>query len=221
MVQDKAPSLDRLAESVERFVAGPPPEVTPFQLGERLIRIRHILDILELRFAREAAAFATTEEAIAQGSTSAIDWVRHQCRMSGSAAARSIATGETADELPASVAALDEGAIGFAHLALLAGTARALQRSGGASCFDERPLLDLRHRALGWPFRFRLHPRSPCRRCRRSARRERHRCRVAASRVLRVRGRSARISRARSTRWVAPPFGSRSSRSAAASGAER
>ena len=134
--------LERLAELVERLVSGPPPEVTPFQLGERLIRLRHILDRLELRFAREAAAFAATEEAIAQGSNSSIDWVRHQCRMSGTAAARSIATGETADELPASVAALDEGTIGFAHLALLAGTARALQRSAGTAGFDERPLLD-------------------------------------------------------------------------------
>jgi hypothetical protein len=98
---DNGDLLDRLAESVERLVAGPPPEVTPFQLGERLIRLRHLLDLLELRFAREAAAFAATEEAVMQGSTSSIDWVRHQCRMSGSAAARSIATGESAD-LPCS-----------------------------------------------------------------------------------------------------------------------
>jgi hypothetical protein len=61
--------------------------------------------------------------------------------MSGSAAARSVATGEAADQLPASVAALEEGTIGFGHLALLAGTARALQRSAGAEGFDERALL--------------------------------------------------------------------------------
>ena len=135
-------SLEHLVESVKWFLAGPPLEVTPFQLGERLILFRHTIDLLELGFAREAAAFAATDEAVAQGSNSSIDWVRHQCRMSGTAAARSVATGEAADELPASVAALDEGTIGFGHLALIAGTARALQRSGGAAGFDERPLLD-------------------------------------------------------------------------------
>jgi hypothetical protein len=83
--------------------------------------------------------------------------------MSGNAAARSIATGEAAESLPGSVAALEEGRIGFAHLALLAGTARALRSStsgaatddaprsdaaagpagAGAPGFDERPLLAL------------------------------------------------------------------------------
>jgi Domain of unknown function (DUF222)/HNH endonuclease len=118
-------------------------ELSPFELGERLIRLRHGIDLLELRFAREAATFATTDEYEAQGSTSAIDWVRHQCAMSVSAAARSIATGEQADRLPASVAALEDGRIGFAHLALLAGTARAIRGTATETGFDERPLLEL------------------------------------------------------------------------------
>jgi hypothetical protein len=131
--------LERLLASIEAFVAVPAGEVTPFQLGERLIRLRHGIDLLELRFAREAAGFASTDEAIAQGSTSPIDWIRHQCRMSGQAAARSVATGEEVANLPASVSALEEGRIGFAHLALLAGTERAVQRSG---TFEEGPLLE-------------------------------------------------------------------------------
>jgi hypothetical protein len=131
--------LDRLLAGIETFVAEPA-EVTAFQLGERLIRLRHGIDLLELRFARDAAGFASTDEFEAQGSNSPVDWVRHQCRMSGSAAARSIATGSAAAQLPASVAALETGRIGFAHLSLLAGTERSLQRVGG---FDERPLLEL------------------------------------------------------------------------------
>jgi len=63
--------------------------------------------------------------------------------MSGNAAARSIATGESAGSLPASVAALEEGRIGFAHLALLAGTARAVTGTAAETSFDERPLLGL------------------------------------------------------------------------------
>jgi hypothetical protein len=56
-------------------VAAPVGEVTPFALGERLIRLRHGIDLLGLRFAREAAAFASTDEAVAQSSTSTIDWI--------------------------------------------------------------------------------------------------------------------------------------------------
>jgi hypothetical protein len=138
--EDTSVSLDRFLEVVEAFVASGF-EGTAFELGERLIRFRHGIDLLELRFARDAAAFASTEEAEAQGSVSPIDWVRHQCRMSGGAAASAIATGAEAEHLPASVAALEAGRLGFDHLSLLAATERALQRTGRP--FDERPLLEL------------------------------------------------------------------------------
>jgi hypothetical protein len=138
--EDKVAPLDRFLGEVDAFVASPGGEITAFELGERLIRLRHGIDLLELRFAADAAVFASTDEAVAQGSNSAVDWVRHQCRMSSTAAARSIATGAAAPHLPASVAAMEEGRLGFAHLALLAGTERALTRTGRS--FDERPLLD-------------------------------------------------------------------------------
>ncbi len=138
--EDNAGSLERLLSGIELFVATTAGDVTPFELGERLIRLRHGIDLLELRFGREAAAFAATDEAAAQGSTSPLNWIRHQCRMAGGAAGRSLTTGEEAEHLPASVAALEEGRIGFAHLALLASTERALKATG---TFQERPLLDL------------------------------------------------------------------------------
>jgi Domain of unknown function (DUF222) len=136
-------SLDDLMGAIDAFLGGPPVEITAYELGEHLIRLRHGLDLLELRFAREAALFAGTDEYEAQGSTSPVDWVRHQCAMSGNAAARAIATGEQAEALPASVAALEAGRIGFAHLSLLAGTARALAGPAAAPRFDEGPLLAL------------------------------------------------------------------------------
>ncbi len=141
--EDNIAGLDRLLEGIAAYVGMPAGEATPFQLGERLIRLRHGIDLLELSFAREAAAFAATDEAIAQGSTSAVDWVRHQCRVSASAAGRAITTGEVAEQLPRGTAALDAGQIGYGHLALLAGTARALPRGPGRIGFDERPLLAL------------------------------------------------------------------------------
>ena len=143
-----AAPLDLLMQGIEAFVAAPG-ALIEFAIGERLIRLRHAIDLLELHFAREAAAFAATTEFEAEGSASPIDWVRHHCAVSGSAAARAIATGEQATDLPASVAALEAGRIGFAHLALLAGTARAVAGAtgatgaAGASGFDERPLLGL------------------------------------------------------------------------------
>jgi Domain of unknown function (DUF222) len=136
-------SLERLMGAVDAFLEGPPVEITAYELGEHLIRLRHGLDLLELRFARDAALFAGTGESESQGSTSPVDWVRHQCGMSGNAAARSIATGEQADSLPASVAALEAGRIGFAHLSLLAGTARVLAGTAAAPRFNEGPLLAL------------------------------------------------------------------------------
>jgi hypothetical protein len=138
---DKLAPFDRLLQAVEAFAASPGSEITAFELGERLIRFRHGIDLLELRFAHEAAAFASTDEAVRQGSISSIDWIRHRCRMSGNVAARSVATGEAAAQLPASVAALEAGRIGFGHLALMAGTERAVERAGRS--FDERPLLEL------------------------------------------------------------------------------
>src|ERR1700686_3639039 len=132
-------SLRSLMGDIQQFVAAPA-EDSPSELGERLIELRHGIDLLELRFAREAATFATTDEYEAQGSTSPINWVRHQCAMSINAAARAVATGEAAERLPASVAAMEAGRIGFAHLALIAGTERAVTGGGG---FDECPLLEL------------------------------------------------------------------------------
>jgi hypothetical protein len=135
--------LGNLLGAVERFVAAPEDERSPFEVGERLIQLRHGIDLLELAFARQAARFASSNESEAQGSTSPIDWVRHHCAMSVNAAARAVATGEEAPHLTASVAALEAGRIGFAHLALMAGTSRAINASAGDDCFDERPLLEL------------------------------------------------------------------------------
>jgi len=116
----------RASPGHQGFVSGSTFELTPAELGDHLIRLRHGIDLLELGFAAEAAVFAATDEYDAQGSVSPIDWIRHHCHMSGHAAARAVAAGEQVHRLPASVAALEAGDIGFAHFSLLAGTARAL-----------------------------------------------------------------------------------------------
>jgi hypothetical protein len=120
-------ALSGLLEAVQGFVNRPPQALTAADLGEQLIRLRHGIDLLELGFAADAAVFAGTDEYEVQGSTSAVDWLRHNCRMSGHAAARAVAAGEQCPSLPESVAALEAGRIGFAHFSLLAGVSRALR----------------------------------------------------------------------------------------------
>ena len=164
-----ADRLEALLRAIQDFAEVPSLELTPADLGDHLVRLRHGIDLLELGFATDAATFAATDEYDAQGSVTPIDWIRHHCRRSGHAAATAVAAGEQMGRLPASVAALDAGDIGFAHFALLARTARALSArpataaldapvSGDASgdadpadpsaqlralAFDERPLLEL------------------------------------------------------------------------------
>jgi hypothetical protein len=114
---------------------------TPEQLGQELIRIRHLCDLLELEFSAVAADFAATEEYERLGSVSPVAWIRHECRMSARAATDAVSVGEQADALPASVDAVTDGRIGFAHLAVLAGCAGAIRGSSTAGDFDEAPLL--------------------------------------------------------------------------------
>ena len=169
MAAAEATPLETLIGAIERFVQLPTLELTPAELGDFLVRLRHGIDVLELGFATGAATFATTDEYDAQGSVTAIDWIRHHCKMSAHAAARSVAAGEQMGRLPASVTALDAGEIGFAHFSLLASVARAVNVRPGRGTvdaevtgdvtgdagpdaadpsaspirFDERPLLDL------------------------------------------------------------------------------
>jgi hypothetical protein len=68
--------------------------------------------------------------------------MRVECGMTSAAATSAIAVGTHAMALRESIAAVEQGRLGFAHLALMAGTARAFRESPTASAFDEQPLLD-------------------------------------------------------------------------------
>ena len=114
---------------------------SPEQLGEELIQLRHCCDLLELEFAAVAAEFDQTDEYELQGSVSPVSWIRHHCNVSGHTASQAVCVGEQAQELPQAVDAVSDGRIGYAHLALLASTARAVSTVTGS--FDEAPLLEL------------------------------------------------------------------------------
>ena len=136
-----SPKLEALRAAVLEFVSAPEEGRDPAHRGQDLKELRHLLDLGELTFAAQAHAFAATEEAERQGSASTIDWVRHEAHMSTTAATSAIRVGEQMPTLPQSVAAVRSGAIGFAHLSLMASTAAAVTESTDAPPFDEQPLL--------------------------------------------------------------------------------
>jgi hypothetical protein len=113
----------------------------PPGLREDLIRLRRIIDRIELEFSMVAGAFAGTEEEEWQGCVSPPHWMRVECGMTSSAATSAIAVGSHAVDLAESIAAVEDGTLGFAHLALMAGTARAFHESPTATAFEEQPLL--------------------------------------------------------------------------------
>jgi hypothetical protein len=104
---------------------------------ERLIHKRHVMDLQELSFAQEAAEFAATDAWDEDGSTSAIDWLRFNCKMTAGAAANSIAVGEAMIRIPESTQAVTDDAIGYTHLTTIARTAAAV-----GDRFDEKLLVE-------------------------------------------------------------------------------
>ena len=104
---------------------------------ERLIRKRQLLDLQELSFAQEAAEFAASDAWDEDGSASAIDWIRFNCKMTSTAAANSIAVGEAMNRTARSIQAVFAYELGYAHLVVMARTAEALGER-----FDEKVLLE-------------------------------------------------------------------------------
>jgi len=121
--------------------------------AEELKTLRRACNLLELEFATVAAEFATGFAAVAAleaaasdeyayaGYVSPVSWMRHECHMTGAAASGAIGVGQQREVLPTSIAAMEDGEIGFAHLALMASTASAIGESPTGAGFDEAPLL--------------------------------------------------------------------------------
>src|SRR2546423_637537 len=80
---------------------------------------------------------AGTNEFEQDGSNTPTDWIRINCRMTGPAAANSIAVGNNLGQLEKSTVGAMRGELGYAHMVVLARTAEA---TGDA--FNERDLLE-------------------------------------------------------------------------------
>src|ERR1700694_1788577 len=132
-------AASELLRASERYRSRPVLEHTGAQLGAELIGLRHVVDLLEVEFAKLAGRFAETDEWDGGGYYSPIHWLRVNCHLGGGAAAERIAVGEQLDQLPLSAAAIEEGGIGFGHLALIARTSEAV--ADGPRQLDEGRLL--------------------------------------------------------------------------------
>jgi len=126
--------------SYDHLVLQPPVQIAPVGalLALELVGLRQQIDRLELKFSQLAAAFDETEHWDEEGSNSAIDWMRFNCRMTSTAAADRLAVGVRLADLAQSRDAMEAGDIGFAHLTVMARTANAVGKA-----FDEAKLLRL------------------------------------------------------------------------------
>ena len=130
-----------LFAAIERFRQRPKANRTPEELKAELVEERYAVDLLELDYAEAAGCFAKFGEEQLEGSVSHIDWIRHNCKMSGSTAADRVCAGEQLASLPESAQAVVNGEIGFAHFSVIARTASAIAESTTAAPFDEHQLL--------------------------------------------------------------------------------
>src|SRR5260221_1392774 len=143
-------SLSELLLAVERYRSRPPVELSGAQIGKELVQLRHVIDLVEVEFAKLSGRFVETSEWDDGGFFSPIHWIRVNCHLGGGAAADRIAVGERLAELPLASAALDEGGIGFSHLALIAPTSEPVR---GRPCPPRRgPLPRQGLRLIRHPF---------------------------------------------------------------------
>ena len=131
--------MSELLAAVEGYRSRPAVELSGAEIGAELVGLRHVVDLLEVEFARLSGRFADTDEWDGGGFLSPIHWIRVNCHLGGGAASDRITVGQQLAELPLSAAAVEEGGIGFSHLALIARTSEAV--ADGPRSLDEGRLL--------------------------------------------------------------------------------
>jgi len=132
-------AVSELHAAVERYRSRPAVELSGAEIGAELVGLRHVIDLLEVEFATLSGRFADTDEWDGDGFLSPIHWIRVNCHLGGGAASDRITVGQQLAELPLSAAAVEEGGIGFSHLALIARTSEAV--ADGPRSLDEGRLL--------------------------------------------------------------------------------
>ncbi len=107
-------------------------------LRSETIALAHFRDLVELALARLSAQLAESQLWEEEGFLSPVAWLRQEAKLASGVAAERVAVGSRLEQVPHSLQALEQGQIGFAHLALLVRTAEFCEPGR----FGERPLLE-------------------------------------------------------------------------------
>jgi hypothetical protein len=105
------------------------------EITAEMVRVRRDIDDGKLYFSQLAAAVAGFDY-WDDGSGTAIEWITFECKVTRNDAADSIAVGEQLSRMPESIQAMRADEIGFAHMPVIARTAKAV-----GNVFDEKVLL--------------------------------------------------------------------------------
>jgi hypothetical protein len=149
-----------LIDEFQEAIVGDLPED---DLTGRLERRQYVIDRLKLDFAKDAARlaaqFATENAGDLLDAPTAGEWIRHNCKTTGSVAYDAINVGEQLHRLSKCADAVAAGTIGFAHLSVIARTAKALDGLRTEPAFSEDELLErARESSVGrlWHYCMRL-----------------------------------------------------------------
>src|SRR6266581_4476405 len=89
------------------------------ELGEELRQLAGQIDSLTGKFCRKAREFQRRGGHLAEGAPSAVSWLRHNCKMSSTAAADRLCVGKELEALPKIAEALASGEIGYQSTSVL------------------------------------------------------------------------------------------------------
>lgn len=114
----------------------------PEQHASALMLLAKARDLSSLEMAEHTVELDKSQACVEDwGSVSTISWLRHEGKMTSTAAADCLHIGEQLANLPKTVEAVRDGRIGFAHAAIIARHAQAITHSQSAEPFDETPFL--------------------------------------------------------------------------------
>jgi hypothetical protein len=127
-----------LEHAVATLDAGDPATADLDALSAELVAIRRGIDRLEAQFSRRLVAFDARRGFEAAGSADLISWLRTECRMGTSAAARRSHVARQLTELPDTEAAWRSGAISLGHAVVIG---RAVDEVGAETARSVEPAL--------------------------------------------------------------------------------
>jgi hypothetical protein len=101
-------------------------ELADAALADDLVELRRAADRVEAEFARRLAVFDRRKVCHREGAISTTSWLRHRCKLTGSAAAERVAMARHLSELPQSAGAFGRGELGYEHARVITRTAESI-----------------------------------------------------------------------------------------------